>query len=282
VIPVAASLRRHGAGRGATTAFLISTPQTGVDSIFVTYSLLGPVFAIFRPIAALISGFIGGTAVSLADGSGDGGQAAETCQAECCNPSSTRGRFARAMAYGFDTLVRDVAKPLIVGILIGGAIAAWVPRESLEPYLGGGPVAMLIALALGLPVYVCATASVPIAAAMLVAGASPGVALVFLMTGPASNAATISTIWKLMGRRTALIYLVTVALTALAAGAVLDWMVFKPGQPAMSMAHEMLPGWVLTASAVALLVLILVSLLRRPPADHDCDREHAERSTGHE
>ncbi len=255
VIPVAASLRRHGAGAGATTSFLISTPQTGVDSIMVTYSLLGPVFAVFRPAVAFLSGLLGGTLVNLFGHEKGAVEAAPpACTAECCSGAENhRGSMARALRYGFVTLPRDLNKALLAGIVVAGAIAAVVPDDYLAGVLGGGIASMLIMMAVGIPVYVCATASVPIAAALIAKGVSPGAALVFLMTGPATNAATIMTVWRIMGKRIAAIYLASVAASAVAAGLVLDAVFTARGGHAMAHAHWMLPGWAGTAAAIVLL-----------------------------
>lgn len=277
VIPVSASLRRHGAGRGAVTAFLISTPQTGVDSILVTYSLMGWVFALFRPVVALLSGLIGGMAVSAFDRDGQA-PAASACNAECCADPDRRGRFRRALVYGFVTLPRDIARPLLIGLVVAALISALIPKDYFAPYLGGGVGAILALMLLGIPVYVCATASVPIAANLiLVAGVSPGAALAFLMTGPATNAAAIATIWKIMGRRTALLYLATVALTALGAGLALDQLVTRQNILAHH-AHEMLPGWFQAACAVALLGVLAAAIFR--PERRGEKHEHPADSAG--
>ena len=254
VIPVAASLRRHGASAGATTSFLISTPQTGVDSIMVTLSLLGPVFAVFRPVVAFVSGLLGGILVNLF-GYEKGAAPEErlACTAECCSGARNHGGLLRGLRYGFVTLPRDINKALIIGILIAGAISAAVPEDYLSSVLGGGIVSMLIMMAVGIPIYVCATASVPIAAALIMKGVSPGAALVFLMTGPATNAATITTVWKIMGKRIAVIYLAAVAVSALVAGLVLDALFRGNVAHTMSHAHWMLPGYVNTICAAALL-----------------------------
>ena len=265
VVPVAASLRRHGAGRGATVAFLISTPQTGVDSIFVTLSLLGPVYAVYRPIAALVSGVVGGALADLAGGragaAADAAGAHAKCTGACCAPSSN-GRLRRALAYGFGDLPQDIGRALLIGLVIAALITAFVPPEGLGRWLGGGVLAMLLMMALGIPVYVCATASVPIAAALIAKGASPGAALVFLMTGPATNAATIATVWKVMGPRTAAAYLLSVAATALGAGLLLDAVYTYTGAVAGEAPRWELPAAVKWAAAVALLAVLAVGAIR--------------------
>ena len=267
VIPVAAGLRRHGAGKGATTAFLLSTPQTGVDSIFVTLSLLGPVFAIFRPLVALVSGVLGGSVVSLTSGEklGTTGPAVH-CTDECCAPGAgDGGRLRRVLRYGFLTLPRDIGKALMVGLVIAALLSAIVPKNYFAEHLGTGVVPILVMMLLGIPVYVCATASVPVALALITAGVSPGAALAFLMTGPATNAAAFATIWKIMGKRTAIIYLASVAVTALCAGLLLDY-IFTATGAAPGVAHEhMVSGWYVyfqSAAAVVLLGVLGVAVLR--------------------
>lgn len=262
VIPVAASLRRHGATKGATTSFLLSTPQTGVDSILVTFSLLGPVYAIFRPLAALFSGLVGGSLVSLF-GSGKK-EESETprCQEECCAAVNRCGGASRVLRYGFITLPQDIGKALLIGLVIAGIISTFVPNDYFSGILGAGIGAMLVMMLLGIPVYVCATASVPVAAALIAKGVSPGAALVFLMTGPATNAAAITTIWKIMGRRVAILYLITVAATALAAGMSLDYIFTAGGGSAAPAMGGMLPGFVKTVSALVLLAVLIRGVWR--------------------
>lgn len=257
VIPVATSLRRHGASRGATTSFLLSTPQTGVDSIVVTYSLLGPVFAVFRPLAAFIVGLIGGTAVRFW-GNGNGKNTGTEADCGCSGDNKTGGSvLARIFRHGFITLPRDIGKSLLVGLLIAGSIGTLLPPGFFSEYIGTGFPAMLVMMLLGLPVYVCATASVPIAAVMIAKGVTPGAALVFLMSGPATNAATIGAVWKIMGRRETLIYLATVAITALASGLLLDFLFEITALPSIDAPHRMTPSWLKTGSAIALIAITL-------------------------
>lgn len=257
VIPVMTSLRRHGASKGAAVSFLLSTPQTGVDSIMATLGLLGPVFAVFRPFAAFISGVIGGGLVDrmnepdVADGMSPG-----HCEEECCSNTSKRPKLIRAFQYGFIILPKDIARALVVGLIIAGVIGAVIPASFFSNVLGTGITAMIVMMFLGIPVYVCATASIPIAAAMMMKGITPGAALVFLMTGPATNAATITTVWRVLGRRTAWIYLIVVAGTALCFGLLLDWLFGTIGIPAGGMTHWMLPQGVKIASAIVLMIIL--------------------------
>jgi uncharacterized membrane protein YraQ (UPF0718 family)/copper chaperone CopZ len=268
VIPVAASLRRHGASRGSTTSFLISTPQTGVDSVLVTYSLLGPVFAVFRPVAALVSGLIGGVIVSATtrDLERENGVAIEvggnSCTEQCCADGAGHSRLLRALRYGFLTLPQDLARALLAGLAIAGLLAALVPDDFFAAYLGSGFVAMIAMMAVGIPIYVCATGTVPVGAVLLMKGVSPGAVLVFLMTGPATNAAAITTIWKVLGRRTAFVYLGVVAATALFCGWLLDITFGELVVATAQHAHEMRPGLFANISAVGLLAVLGFALLR--------------------
>ncbi len=265
VIPVAASLRRHGAGKGATTSFLISTPQTGVDSIMVTLSLLGPVFAIFRPLFAFISGVFGGSIVNALDREDSGSEPGHPVCTDCDEDGGHRSAgIGGMMRYGFHTLPRDINRALIIGIILAGLIGALVPDDFFASVLGGGIIAMLLMMAVGIPIYVCATASVPIAAVLIAKGVSPGAALVFLMTGPATNAATIMTISKVMGRRTAVIYLATVAISAIVGGLLLD-AIYHAGSFQGTMEQMwMLPGWLKSVSAILVTAVIIGSFFRLP------------------
>ena len=264
VIPVGASLRRSGASTGATISFLISTPQTGVDSIMVTLSLLGPVFAVYRPIVSFVSGVIGGTLINIfgteKDRDNDGNP---KCVGECYTEASKNRSFVSALKYGFVTLPRDINKALIIGVIVAGLIAAVVPDDYFAALLGGGIASMLVMMLVGIPTYVCATASVPIAAALIAKGVSPGAALVFLMTGPATNAATITTVWKTMGRRAAGIYLGTVAGASIIAGLLIDAMFADRGWEVVQAMPWMIPGPAKTIAAVAL-VAVLVGAFFRP------------------
>ena len=257
VIPVATSLYKHGANRSATTSFLISTPQTGVDSILVTYSLLGPIFAIFRPIAALLAGILGGLAVELSDN----GSESNVKPAEDADHGD-KSIFRRIYEYGFISLPQDIGKPLILGIVVAAMISLVIPDDFFASYLGTGFMGLIIIMFAGIPIYVCATASVPIALALMNIGLSPGAAFVFLMTGPATNAATISTVWKILGKKTAFIYLAAVSGCSLVAGLVINLFSSEIGLHIHSHDHWMLPVWLQITSSVLFLGILINSLLR--------------------
>ncbi len=270
VIPVAMSLHKHGASKGSTISFLLSTPQTGVDSILVTYSLLGPVFAVFRPLVAFITGLIGGGLVNVF-GREEQTQLPDPPAPEpagdCPHCSKKpKHRLLNAMKYGFISLPRDIGKPLLVGLAIAALISTIVPDDFFAGRLGHGLPAMLVMMAIGIPLYVCASASVPVAAALILKGLSPGAAFVFLMTGPATNAAGLATIWNKLGRRTAILYLLTVAGCALGAGLLLDSLISSVDVAMACHDHHMGPGLLQHISAITLLAILAYAFLtpKRP------------------
>ena len=263
VVPVAASLRRHG----ATAAFALSTPQTGVDSIMVTLSLLGPVFAVFRPVAAFITGLLGGQLVAILPEGGDETDSVEqVCDDACCSGDDRGTWLSRSLRYGFVTLPRDIGRAMLVGLIIAGFLSALVPDDYFAGLLGGGMLPMLAMVVAGIPLYVCATASVPIAAALILKGVSPGAALVFLMTGPATNAATISTLWQILGRRATIVYVLGLLISALGCGLLLDHIVTTIAPGSVQPMHWMLPPAVQVVSAMVLLAVLGVALWPKPRA----------------
>jgi len=220
VIPVSASLKKHGASKASISSFLLSTPQTGVDSIMVTYGLLGPIVALIRPMIALVTGLIGGIAVHYIDNVYDD-SIQEECKAHCCkhNKQST---FSKILNYSFITLPKDIAKPLVYGIVIASLINLFLPENLFLTYLGDGVFSMLFMIIIGTPLYVCATASIPIALAMISKGATIGAALVFLMVGPATNTTSITTMLKILGKKSTFITLGVLIVTSLTFGLLID------------------------------------------------------------
>ena len=273
VIPVSMSLHKHGASKGSTIAFLLSTPQTGVDSIFVTLSLLGPIFAIFRPLAALVTGIVGGALVDVfGQSKEDKKQPTPKCtdeprpsegRDECCEGGEKGKKLARGLKYGFVTLPGDIGKAMLIGLVVAAFISALVPDGYFAEKLGTGIFAMVVMMLLGIPVYVCATASVPIAAALILKGLTPGAALVFLMTGPATNAASFVTIWKVLGRSTAITYLASVAGCAILSGILLDYIAAGVDFEIAARPGWMLPPAIKYVSAVVLLTVLAFAIFSK-------------------
>jgi len=258
VIPTAISIHKNGASKGAAVSFLISTPQTGVDSILVTYSLLGLPFAIVRPIVAFFTGIMGGFFTNRAENRSE----TPPKVAEKQEPPDKRiNPLVAIFKYAFVDFLQDIAKWLVIGLLVAALIAVFVPDDFFASYLHHDFLGMIIILLVSIPVYVCATSSVPIAAVLILKGLSPGAALVFLMAGPATNAATISVIGKVMGRKTLFIYLFTIIAGALLSGLFIDYFLprewFVSGLSAHHQhAHGLLPPFVHLASGVLMTALI--------------------------
>ena len=222
VIPVSASLKKHGASKASVSSFLLSTPQTGVDSIMVTYGLLGPVIALVRPIIALVTGLLGGIAVHYLDNTYDD-SLEKDCKASCCK-GKEQSTLIKILNYSFITLPKDIAKPLIYGIIIAALINLFLPDDIFSTYLGEGIFPMLFMIIIGTPLYICATASIPIALAMISKGATLGAALVFLMVGPATNTTSITTMMSILGKKSTLITFIVLIITSLVFGLLIDSM----------------------------------------------------------
>lgn len=217
VLPAAMSLKRDGASDGAVTSFLISTPQTGVDSIAVTWGILGLPVALAKVAAAFLAGVLGGT---LADRTG--GMEAPPSSVPCVERESG-GVAARIWKYSVGTLFRDIYGWVALGIAVSALITVLMEPGQLADYpVLSGPAGLLAALVLGIPLYVCSVASVPIAAGLIYAGFPVGSALVFLMAGPATNAATMGAVRRTLGSRVFIIYILTVVVVSMGAGLLLN------------------------------------------------------------
>jgi hypothetical protein len=258
VIPVFSYLKKHGASKASTTSFLISTPQTGVDSILVTYGLLGPIFAIYRPIVAFVSGIIGGFFVAILDVDTQEIVDSDSCGDDCCDEDGSI--IKRIFDYGFVKLPQDIVNPLIIGIITAALIFYFIPADYFND-IGAGILGMLIMLVLGLPSYVCATASIPIALALHLKGFSMGSLIVFLMSGPATNVATISVAFKQIGKKSTLIYVCSIMLCSIASGLLFDFIF--PGltvEESLASSMHILPPLVELISACILLLILFNSI----------------------
>ncbi len=361
VIPVALSLRKAGASKGATSAFTVSTPETGVDSIAVTWALLDPLLTIARPIGALISAIASGSAVNwlvrrgLDNALVSTVSSASAVDADCCaheksppappaksccadevplaradnavheparseravastasvstavTSTASAGRavgaqavtaheshtldadehaghahaassradskraksdasfLARAMRFGFVDMLDDLAPSLLLGLLLSGAIVAALPAGALENPIAHGFAGYLVMLAIGIPIYVCAAASTPIAAALILKGLSPGAALVFLLAGPATNAASIVVLSRALGARVVATQIATLSICAVAMGFAVDrlyTLLQITPSAAMSAEHTHASMWIAYAAAGVLAVLLIISLVR--------------------
>ncbi len=263
VLPAGISLHKNGASKGSSVSFLISTPQTGVDSILVTWSMLGLPFAIIRPIAALFTGVMGGVLTNKLEPEETTTEAAE-------ETSTSRKKYSihTVFHYAFVEMLNDIAKWLIIGLLIAAFISVVIPDNFFVDFHMTGLLGMLIILVASIPLYICATASVPIAAVLLLKGLSPGALLVFLMAGPATNAATMTVIGKNLGKKTLVIYLSALIIGSLIFGYLID--LFLPGAWFLPLAHamgdhehEILPLWLQYASTAFLVVMLIFNFISK-------------------
>ncbi|MCF2898891.1 SO_0444 family Cu/Zn efflux transporter [Pseudoalteromonas sp. OFAV1] len=347
VIPAAIGLRRAGASKSATTAFLVSTPETGVDSVSVSYVLLGPFMAVIRPIAAVCSAIVAGVLVgkdselhqqqsttankentkttsccsskqpepmttasccskeasakptqsccskrttkeleavkTTSCCSNKGSQATpesqQSCASEqavpsqksCCSseqPTKTvESRFSklkRAVSFSCNKLLEDTMIWLMIGLFFAALVQTYVPESYLSQW-GSGILAMLVVILISIPMYICATASTPIAAGLLLSGVSPGAVLVFMLAGPATNIATLGVVGKELGKRAVVAYLIGVIATALAFGFLTDYLVTQYGfvvAPMIGEEHEVLPHWLSFISGIVLATLMLRLVLK--------------------
>ncbi len=256
VVPLATSIKKSGASNGSTLAFLISTPITGVDSILATYGMFGWAFTIYRVVTSMVISMIAGV---LANFYGEKGEKPKpTFSMAPSSKQSTGFNFAasplqkkpaaqivrkkfslkRALVYSFGTLLKDIASPLLIGLLLGSIITSFVPQNLSEILITHSWLSYLIAIAIAIPMYVCATASLPIAAGLMLAGVSPGAAFVFLTAGPATNTVTIGVVKKMLGVKTLYVYLGTIIIGSILFGFGLDYMLKDVSVKEMIHMHE--------------------------------------------
>jgi uncharacterized protein len=282
VIPVAVSLKKQGATDGAVTAFMVSAPETGLDSIALSYAFFGPLMAIMRPISAVITACVAGLGINLlklgrhknenVPSLDDICRVDGCCTGINCPPETHRTHHSlleklwAAAKYGAVNLLTDIAGWFLLGLLIAALITYLVPDDLISRYLGGGIVPMLIMLIIGMPLYTCATASTPIAAALVLKGLSPGAALVFLLAGPATNATTMSVVGGMLGRRVLIFYVSAIAICSVLMGLALDAIYQGFGlrlNVVAGEAAEWLPESVETILGIILLLALVIVLMRR-------------------
>lgn len=271
VLPAAVSLYRRGASKGATTSFLIATPQTGVDSIAATYSLLGLPFAILRPLAALVGSVAGGFATDRSDKSEP--RAIEQISTEDDKlPDGFFAKCAAAVRYGFVDMVASVGKWLVIGLVVAALITVFVP-DSFFTSLNRYPLLAMIAVVIvAIPMYICATGSIPIALSLMLKGLSPGIAFVMLMAGPAANFASIILLGKTYGKRTTAVYVGSVVVTAILFGLMIDLFLpsawFIPPSAAHGACRHASVAVFDTVCSVVLVSLLLYAFIKHRHHNH--------------
>ncbi len=297
VLPAAIGLRRAGASKEATVSFLISTPETSIDSVAVTYALMGPVMAIFRPLAALVNAVGTGLLTTLVPDEpfaerAESGVVESCCSSKqektepvvssCCapKPELTEASFCsekkaetdkkqvnkllQVVSYAGADLLDDISQWMAFGIVLAGIMLTFIPPDWLAQ-CGGGLTAMLVMLVVGVPMYICAVASTPVAAGLLLAGVSPGAVLVFLLVGPATNIASFALLKQELGLKVTAVYLLGLSFISLMMGLSLEWLLrIQQWQIEASLgeAHTMLPGMVSWVSAFILIFLAIKPLRR--------------------
>ncbi len=266
VIPVSASLKKHGASKGSVISFLVATPQTGVDSIMVTYGMLGLPILIFKLIVALISGIMAGTLSDIYD-KDISKNTQDSCKDECCD-NEKENIIVRAFNYGFRTLPKDIAEPLIIGIILSGVISLLASFDGVQSAIAiipnnnwGAIIKIIIVMCFSIPLYICATASIPLALTLATLLGSPGAAVALLIAGPATNISTITTTFKIVGRKSTLIYIGTVFLFGLLGGIIADLMKLQfYNNSGMHHHHETGISFLSIISIFILILILFVSL----------------------
>ena len=263
VIPAALGLRNEGASKGATTAFMISTPQTGVDSILVSAAFLGWPFALFKLVAAFLTGLIGGALVNwLSPLDPDEARPGDSDPSGAV-PEVRKTGIGTVLRYAVFDLLGAIDLWILAGVLVAAAITVVLPQDYFASQVWSqGVLGMLVVLAISLPLYVCTTGSVPIAASLIASGLPLGSALVFLMAGPATNVATFGAVYRALGGRILWIYLATVTMMSILFGLMFDSLLQAPG-PAMPHDHPHGADWLGTIGAVALTGLLAFLAGRR-------------------
>jgi len=262
VIPTGISFYKHGASKASTVSFLISTPQTGIDSIFVTYSMLGLPMAIIRPVVAFITGLFGGLVTKKIDPEKEEA-VPENNEEDNEIPKGFFPKLKEMFRYSFIDFLQDISNWLIIGLLIAALISVLIPDDFFADKIPNDFLGMLSILIISIPVYICATASVPVAAVLMLKGLSPGAALVLLMAGPATNAATITMIAKVLGKKSLIGYLGAIIAGALLAGFLIDYLLpaewFRVSEHFGHIGHNhgMLPAWLKSASVIILTILLI-------------------------
>ncbi len=277
VLPAAVTMRKKGASRGATLSFLVSTPETSVTSLLLTYALLGPALAVIRPIAALVTAITAGLVENFVEarcaekpGAVGDGPASEDGQSDedaAAAPDATLplgARLRAGMHNAFVSLFDDIFIWVLLGILVAAGIQAWLPPELLNRILGGELRSMLVMVLIAVPLYVCNEASTPIAAVFMLQGVSPGAALVFLLCGPATNIGSLGVLYRLLGRRAVIVYLASIIIVSVLGGLAVNMLLSRPeiGLQPRVLDEPLTPAWIKVVGALVFLALGVMTIRR--------------------
>ena len=270
VVPTTVYLKQAGASKPAAMSFLISTPQTGVDSIVATYGMLGPFFAVFRPAAALLTGMWGGFLSLVFDHSEE--KKVKTFEIdEIENVKGFKNKFEKFRNYAFVDFVDDIAVQFVIGLFLAGVISYLIPDNFFSgSFLADGFPGMIFMIIIGIPLYVCSTSSIPIAVALIAKGISPGAAYVFLIAGPATNAASLAVLFKVLGKKQTIIYLSSIITGSIIAGFVInlfytytDFVSYIPGVTEHAGHTSAVKQFISYGAAIFFFILILLSFWRK-------------------
>lgn len=275
VIPLAASLRKSGAGKGAVTSFFIATPMTGADSIIATYGVFGWTISLLRVVSSFLAAVFAGTITDRiykdeAESTEEPVQTSSCgcsscgCHSSDCDDDCDDGKkkpFARVMSvldYSFNELMTDIAFPLFLGLLLAALITMFITPETVGMLKGGLVIGYIGAFAVGIPLYVCSISAIPVALSLIIAGFSPGAAFVFLSAAPATNAVTISIVKKFLGKRAVAVYVASIIVFTLIFAVLVDFLYLKSGLDVRSFTGEKEGGTVLSHAAAAILLVYMV------------------------
>ncbi len=272
VIPLATSIKKSGASKGATLSFLISTPITGIDSILATYGMFGWVFTLYRVFTSMVIAMVAGilTNIFTKETSNKDSSVTEEEVISCCSDSACSSEdeekrgfsFIKAMKYAFVTLLGDIAKPLLWGLILGALITIAIPKNLSDILIEYSWLSYVIVIIIAVPMYVCATASLPIAAALMLSGVSAGAAFVFLSAGPATNTVTIGVVKKMLGTRSLYIYLGSIIIGSLVFGLGLDYIFDISNINPASLVHvEEENGLVTLVSSAVLWIMMIYFII---------------------
>ena len=289
VIPLAKSLQKEGASRGAVQSFLISTPITGIDSIMATYSFFGWLFTIYRVITSIIIAIVVGLIENFISKDSKKVEVSSSakfslnrvstnsinkvtfakkssCNSSCCEGIKVKNdkkfSITKVFDYAFNVLFSDIAKSLLIGVILGAIFTTFLPKELLSKIYEYNFLTYLLVIAISMPLYVCATSSLPIAAAFLLSGMSPGAAFVFLSAGPATNSVTMGVVASMFGKKSLIIYILTIAILSILFGFLLDNYINSINIIEFNNTHES-NSIINIVSSIIMVILMVYYILRK-------------------